>query len=211
MAPFELLLLSMLVAGSASLPTTGPPPSHRGNAARWDVHTTSDARSAQYWTKQGVEYQCFDGDRPSSSDVTRWLNFDRLWRLNEPAILSSNRGDTYITHYIREAILQVAYDDGIDASLISAVMMQESSGRAAIPCRVQSNNKLPKCGLLQTTGGSSFDEDHAQASISRMIRGGVAGDGLKQALDGNARYMSDIANRLLGWDGGGEGYALCEN
>jgi len=62
---------------------------------------------------------------------------------------------------------------------------------------------------MQTTGGSSFDPEHPHASVIRMIREGVEGDGLEQALDGDGKYLNDVANRLLGWDGRGSGHQLC--
>lgn len=64
---------------------------------------------------------------------------------------------------------------------------------------------------MQAAGGSSFDSRNAQASILQMIREGVKDDGLDQALDGDARYRSDVSNRMLGWNGAGDGYLSCQN
>ena len=113
MAPFELLLLSTLVASSIALPTT---PSRRQDQHAL-THTSRPVTS---------DYQCFDGTASTNSiSASNWLSFDQLWHINEPTILSNNGGDTYIEHYIREAILQVSREDDIDARLIVAVMMQE--------------------------------------------------------------------------------------
>ncbi|KAK4955904.1 hypothetical protein LTR10_006843 [Elasticomyces elasticus] len=96
--------------GSAALPTTRESPSGQGYGP---VSATR-------------EYMCFDGT-DATADATQWLPFNQLWSLNEPTILSKNGGDTYITHYIREAIEQVSCDGEVDASLVLAIVMQEVS------------------------------------------------------------------------------------
>ncbi|KAK5677038.1 hypothetical protein LTS10_010226 [Elasticomyces elasticus] len=108
MAPVLAVLLSTLVAGSAALPTT------RGSPARQRYGPVPATR----------DYLCFDGT-DATADATQWIPFDQLWLLNEPTILSKNGGDTYITHYIREAIEQVSCDGEVDASLVLAIVMQE--------------------------------------------------------------------------------------
>ncbi|KAK5728870.1 hypothetical protein LTR15_002011 [Elasticomyces elasticus] len=108
MAPVLALLLSTLVAGSAALPTTRESPSGQRYGP---VSATRD-------------YLCFDGT-DATADAAQWLPFNQLWSLNEPTILSKNGGDTYITHYIREAIEQVSCDREVDASLVLAIVMQE--------------------------------------------------------------------------------------
>ncbi|KAK3629615.1 hypothetical protein LTR56_017920 [Elasticomyces elasticus] len=110
MAPVLAVLLSTLVAGSAALPTTRGSPSGQRYGS---VPATRD-------------YLCFDGTDATAS-ATQWLPFDQLWLLNEPTILTKNGGDTYITHYIREAIEQVSCDGEVDASLVLAIVMQEVS------------------------------------------------------------------------------------
>jgi len=128
MAPFELLLLSALVAGSVSLPSNKLP-SYRGEAGQWDASSAREPHSARPWTTQNTAsplgYQCFDGAFASNADTTKWHSFGQLWAVNEPYVLLRNRGDTYITHYIREAIVHVADEDEIDAGLVLAIMMQE--------------------------------------------------------------------------------------
>lgn len=62
---------------------------------------------------------------------------------------------------------------------------------------------------MRASNGSAFDGARPQASILQMIRDGVEGDDLDRALDGDERYLSDVANRLLGWCGRGEGFGVC--
>ncbi|KAK5700869.1 hypothetical protein LTR97_005386 [Elasticomyces elasticus] len=192
MAPVLALLLSTLVAGSAALPTTRESPSGQRYGP---VSATRD-------------YLCFDGT-DATADAAQWLPFNQLWSLNEPTILSKNGGDTYITHYIREAIEQVSCDREVDASLVLAIVMQESSGRASMPCKPQASGGKSRCGIMQSVGGSSFDAERPRASISRMIREGVEGDGFHQTREGDARYLTDLANRLLGWTGTSRADASC--
>ncbi|KAK0941892.1 hypothetical protein LTR48_003713 [Friedmanniomyces endolithicus] len=217
MAVFGILLLSALAVCSGALPTSGPLPNYRGAVGHWDVHRPAGEEGlarpsvAHNRGSSTISYQCFDGARNGdpSTATARWLPFDQLWALNEPTILSKNGGDTYITHFIREAIERVSCDDEIDPALVLAIVMQESSGRASVPCKAQAHGGLSRCGLMRATHGSSFDANHPRASITRMIREGVEGDGLDQALDGDARYLTDVANRLRGWTGRGRGYSVC--
>jgi len=133
MAVFGILLLSALAVCSGALPTSGPLPNYRGAVGHWDVHRPAGeeglARPSVAHSKGSstTSYQCFDGSRTSdpSTATARWLPFDQLWALNEPTILSKNGGDTYITHFIREAIERVSCDDEIDPALVLAIVMQE--------------------------------------------------------------------------------------
>ncbi|KAK4547014.1 hypothetical protein LTR36_001234 [Oleoguttula mirabilis] len=214
MAPFELLLLSALVATSAGLPTNSPMPMYRGIRTGFTnnkpTEVTDQPQRANLDGLQNIhsKYQCFNGDSTVSVSASSWLCFNDLWRINEATILSKNGGDTYIKHYIKEAILHVASESALDSRLILAFMMQESSGRASIPCKSQSRGGS-KCGLMQAMDGSTFDATNPAASILQMLRDGMDGDGLDQALDGDERYLSDVANRLLGWDGRGAGFVTC--
>lgn len=134
MAPFELLLLSALVASSAALPASSPMPSYRGLktgfSTRSSPATGRHERALSQDSQQTLtsKYQCFGADSSADSlSATHWLSFNELWRINEPTILSKNNGDTYIEHYIKEAIVQVSDESAIDSRLILAMMMQEVS------------------------------------------------------------------------------------
>ena len=95
---------------------------------------TANAPHALQWFQNNLEagqntptgnYQCFHGDVRRYPKIDDWLNFDALWDINQPQILSSNGGDTYIEHYIKEAVLQVAGESQVNARLILAAIMQE--------------------------------------------------------------------------------------
>lgn len=42
-----------------------------------------------------------------------------------------------------------------------------------------------------------------------MVREGIEENVPDRTVDGYERYMSDITNRLLGWDGRGAGFTTC--
>lgn len=89
----------------------------------------SFARFEDHQQSMHSSYQCFGGDSTISVSASNWLCFDDLWRINEATILSVNGGDTYIKHYVKEAIQLVADDSTVDSRLILALMMQEVSTR----------------------------------------------------------------------------------
>lgn len=113
-------------------------------------------------------YQCFAGS--SYPALSSWLSFDTLWSSAASTITAVN-GAPGLTPTIRSAILTVAAGDNIDARLVLAVIMQESTGRLAVPCTGVSN-----CGIMQAAPGSvGFDASNPSASIEQMIRDGVEG------------------------------------
>ncbi|KAK5136230.1 hypothetical protein LTR08_003837 [Meristemomyces frigidus] len=167
MAPFELLLLSALVAISVAAPTASPASSFRGLISKSSLEPKRGQHALDGFEQDLTSnYQCFHDPDVDLSPQT-WLSFANMWRINEPTILSKNGGDTYIKHYIHEAVAYVADESAVDARLILALMMQE------------------------------------------MTRDGIERNDKDLPLDGDEGYLSDVANRLLGWDGRGAGFAQC--
>ena len=154
-----------------------------------------------------------------------WLDYDTLWSLNLPA-LQTNDSPTEIS-YLSSAIQKVSSLSSIDARVILAVIMQESSGNVRVPT---TNNGVVNPGLMQSHNGVSFDPADPEGSILQMVKDGVmgtsSGDGLMQTLQKNggdvwaavrqynsgsvdvknlsnglgstSAYCSDVANRLMG-------------
>lgn len=114
-------------------------------------------------------YSCYGGELSNYPSVDEWLSWDALWNVNREQVLSSNGGDTYIQHYVQEAILQAERESNVDARLILAILMQESNGKASVDC-VRS-----KCGIMHASKGSSFDKEKPRESILQMVRDGVVG------------------------------------
>lgn len=209
MAPLKLLLLAALTVGAAALPD------YRGATGQYNVVITREPNKLQQQRipskpqASSDSYQCFQSDLSQAVSPRPWLAFEPLWHINEQIILSKNGGNTYIEHYIKDAILQVSEESNIDARLLLAIMMQESNGKAGMQCKSHSTGEN-RCGLMQIPDGRTFDETDAKASILEMMRESINGDHLDRALDSDYRYISDVTNRLLGWNGRGEGYRACE-
>ncbi|KXT02479.1 hypothetical protein AC578_4203 [Pseudocercospora eumusae] len=235
MLPFEVLLL---VASSGALEFYHDV-QHLPHQA-----TLSDSSRI---SKPLHTYQCFDGNIADYPSPTHWLSFSDMWHINREQILSSNGGNTYLQHYIHEAIVKVSRESNIDARLILALVMGESRGKASSPCV---GGNVPRCGILHVPKGSLLDEAQSSEAVERMIREGIIGSperglGYAQLVQGKPRvanvapgcpfmaarayhsgslrqnadqveldwhnvedaiFVSDFANRLLGWDGRGEGF-----
>ena len=158
-----------------------------------------------------------------------------MFKINTP-LMSKFEGPDIIK-LIRESILKISAAGKVDARMVLAQVMQESSGNVNVIC---TNNGVQNCGLMQAfTGSVSFDPTKPAASINQMIidgtQGTAAGGGMVQAINdpktgGNvyvalrtynsgranlqdlsdpqgatASYVSDMANRVLGWDGAARG------
>lgn len=69
-------------------------------------------------------------------------------------------------------------------------------------------------GYAQYLEGLSWVEDAWPGNpyaAARAYNSGNVGSNLDEVVYGVPSYASDIANRLLGWDGKGEGFETCEN
>lgn len=169
---------------------------------------------------QPVVSTLYSGPASNFPSQSTWLTFDGLWELNKGVCELNPDGKERI---IRNDILQVAKETGVDARLIFVVILQEST---CLLSAVQSSS-----GLMQSHNGVGYTDD---ASILQMIKDGTngthhqdnGGDGLKQVIDryqvyeglraynsgeyglerddlsfatiGTASYVSDVANRLTG-------------
>lgn len=119
----QLLFFSSFLASTLALPTA-----LRQSVLRdTRVHPTgihASRQSIRHDVRASVVY-CHQDRIPQYPSEDCWLPFPRLWSINSDIILSSNGGDTYIQHYVHEAILQVAAESDVDARLILALVMQE--------------------------------------------------------------------------------------
>lgn len=122
-------------------------------------------------------YNCKGPMMPDFPTFSEWLSFDEMWTINQPQIViaNSNNGADY-SSLIRDTILKVAGDSKVDARLILAVVMQESTGNVNIQCTDDGH-----CGLMQILGASKFDASNPSSSILAMIQAGVYGVDVAQA------------------------------
>lgn len=184
-------------------------------------------------------YYCFRGIKENFPSFNSWMNFYTMFDLNQfHTMVNYDSGPEQGAIY--NAIVQVSQEAKVDARLILAVIMQESSGNVRVGC---TNNGVQNCGLMQAYAGSvSYDPNNMAASILQMVRDGTQGTsqgpGYVQWISQNSEtsyagptqgnpyqaargynsgsinfadlsdpkgatdsYVSDLANRLLGWNG----------
>lgn len=180
MLPFEVLLL---VASSGALTFHHDVQHH----AQQDILSDSSQISKPLHT-----YQCFERNIANYPPPTHWLSFADMWNINREQILSSNGGNTYLQHYIHQAILKVSKESNLDARLILALIMGESQGKASSPCV---GSHVPRCGILHAVKGSSLDESQSSDSVERMIKEGIIGSperglGYAQLVQGKPRVAN---------------------
>ncbi|KAK8238277.1 hypothetical protein HDK90DRAFT_220695 [Phyllosticta capitalensis] len=128
--------------------------------------------------QQTFNYQCFWGSAALLPKFAQWISFDALWKTNIAAIqkqqnylITVNNVTRNINDVIRDKILLVSEQDKVDARLILAVMMQESTGKLDVACTGVAN-----CGIMQGPPGSKpYNPSTPLMSIEAMIRSGVEG------------------------------------
>jgi hypothetical protein len=118
-------------------------------------------------------------DFPPSS---LWVSFRFLWSLNRSVCELNPEGTPQL---INNAIRQVASDSGVDARVIFAVVLQEST---CLLSAVTPANYVGNSGLMQSHNGVGYTN---KASIMQMIKDGTegthyqgvnGGDGLQQLI-----------------------------
>jgi len=158
----------------------------------------------------------FEANRPLMQQSCQWNG----WATGDQS--------NHIINYIREYIQVVARDSGVDHRAILAVIMQESGGclhtpitnnGVANPGIMQSHNGVsfnaaaPCTSIHQMivdgTQGTSYGDGLAQlinqygdyySAFRAYNSGSIAGDGdLSNGNGATASYVSDAANRLMGW------------
>ncbi|EKG15406.1 hypothetical protein MPH_07378 [Macrophomina phaseolina MS6] len=118
-------------------------------------------------------YQCFTS--ATYPPLTSWLPFSTLWAHAAQTITANNpsTAPSLITTTLHSLILSLSAEVHLDARILLAVILQESSGILAAPCTGYS---ATNCGLMQGTPGSRpFDPLQPAASIERMLRDGIQG------------------------------------
>ncbi|MCJ1387944.1 hypothetical protein MMC18_000787 [Xylographa bjoerkii] len=189
-------------------------------------------------------YNCYSGPAANFPPMSTWMNFNAMFNRNQQYSLVVV-GDTGPEQgAIYNAIVSVSQQAKVDARVILAVIIQESTGNVRVGC---TNNGVENCGLMQSFNppDPTYNPNNMQASITQMVvdgtQGTPAGSGLVQLFNnaglqtgGNlwdvlrgynsgsidfsnlsdpkgatASYVSDVANRLLGWNGYGNGGTVC--
>ncbi|ATY65793.1 muramidase, putative [Cordyceps militaris] len=154
------------------------------------------------------QYRMYTGNgSPASGWPARsdWVSFEYMFAKNRAAMLSScsrfgvpNNSEAEVSA-IRDGILKVATETGVDSRFILAIIMQESTGCVRVHSTVGSHRNP---GLMQDHDGAATCNDRGTvqhpcpaSTIEQMIRDGTAGtprgDGLLQCL--SAAGSADVA------------------
>ncbi|KAF2814726.1 uncharacterized protein BDZ99DRAFT_408085 [Mytilinidion resinicola] len=141
-------------------------------------------------------YNCKGPQISDFPSFDEWISFNDMWQINEPILKLSNPDHPNLIPTIREKIELVSTSTQVDARLILAIIMEESTGNLNVPCTLGS---MTNCGLMQAAGGSvSFNPKDPENSIEQMIRDGVRGVGEVPGLAGYLNGISWIQNAEFG-------------
>ena len=137
-------------------------------------------------------------DFPPSS---LWVSFQLLWNLNKSVSELNPEGTAQL---INDAICHTASESGVDARIIFAVVLQEST---CLLSAITTNNGANNPGLIQSHNGVGYTD---RASILQMIKDGTegtyyqgvkGGDGLRQLISkygvyGGLRAYNSVENGI---------------
>ncbi|KAI5297656.1 DNA-directed RNA polymerase I subunit RPA2, partial [Ascosphaera pollenicola] len=128
-----------------------------------------------------VEPRCYRGDEFPAED--QWASFDTLFNNNKQMLQGFN-SDQEI-EYIRDSIEEISTADGVNESLLFAIMLEESRG----DCHVVAGDLGKSVGILQVHGCTVTCHDVAKGQCSApkikgMIDCGVQGTDVFQGFKG---------------------------
>ncbi|KAK4946130.1 hypothetical protein LTR66_014324, partial [Elasticomyces elasticus] len=158
-------LSSLVTALPTSLPVRSTSPSNvlskRGTGYGGTTKVTSPAGLAWYDPNLGAgtatastSYKCYHGGINSYPPMSSWMNFYDMFNHNKPTMLARNNNNDQWVGWMWDAITQTAAASNVDARLILAIVMQESTGQIDVGC----TGSMPNCGLMQASYNShSFD------------------------------------------------------
>ncbi|KAF2501149.1 hypothetical protein BU16DRAFT_522158 [Lophium mytilinum] len=165
-----------------------------GAALKW--YSTNFDKGGPAPEKAASFYNCHGTELSDFPSFEEWISFDDMWKINEPILEAVNPEYLDLIPTIREKIELVSADSQVDARLILAVIMEESTGNLNVPC---TQGSMTNCGLMQAAGGSvSFNPKDPENSIEQMIRDGVQGVGAAPGLAGYLNGVSWINNGQFG-------------
>ena len=195
---------------------------------------TSDPSSGAAGYPSHAAYTCYVGPATNFPPPSKWQSFTTLWNFQVTNALQPIGDSAAEIAALHDAIVAVAQTARIDARVILAVVLVESTGNVRVGC---TDNGVRNCGLMQSHDPlvGAYDPANMQASITQMIRDGSQGTshgaGLVQLLNADpdvwralraynsgsvngadlsdgkgatAPYVSDVANYLQGWQGYGD-------
>ena len=113
-------------------------------------------------------YTCYAGPWRSFPPPAKWISFNYLWQFQVNNALRPIGDNEAEIQAIYNGIVQVSRDARVDARVILAVIIQESTGNVRVGC---TNNGVENCGLMQSHDplNKSYDPANYQDSITQMV------------------------------------------
>lgn len=127
------------------------------------------------WTKGSTGYSdpstytCYQGTWDRFPAISKWKTFNSMWEfLKQTALLKIGQNTPQEVQAVYNGIQQVSKETKVDARIILAVIIQESTGNVRAPC---TNNGVVNCGMMQSHNPiiQAYDPNNMQASITQQV------------------------------------------
>lgn len=132
-----------------------------------------------------LPFQTYSGPASQFPPESSWIPFDHMWNLNGPVCTQMNGAAN--AQLIHDDILKAAAEFGVDARVILAVILEESTCMLGVPTTA---GAVSNPGLMQSHNGVGYDG--TANSVFQMIKDGTdgtlqlgpqrGGNGLKQLI-----------------------------
>ncbi|VUC24327.1 unnamed protein product [Clonostachys rosea] len=204
---FNSVIISLLFAGIATAAPAVPVNVREIEASNATV--SDDVSIAATFSDKYVFYTGDGGHFTSGwPNMDFWGTWDQMWTANAALMRQScgwngwgaENSETEIG-YIKNALVQVSGEAGIDKRFLLAVMMQESKGCVRVKTTY---NGVTNPGLMQSHNGAGTCagvNPCSQAQVLQMIRDGStgtsSGDGLKQTFAKTSKVIGSSGSRAL--------------
>lgn len=120
------------------------------------------------------DYTCYSGPASNFPDPSTWISFNSMWAMLAADELTPIGDSADEQAAMLAAITRVAKNSMVDARVILATIVDESTGNVNVGC---TNNGVQNCGLMQSHNpvDTAFDASDVSNSILQMVRDGVRG------------------------------------
>ena len=114
-------------------------------------------------------YTCYRGLASNFPPPSKWASFNNLFPFQKSNALLPIGDSNAEAQAIYNAILSISKTAKVDARVILAVIIQESTGNVRVSCTF---NGIQNCGIMQSynPANKTYDPKNMQASITQMVR-----------------------------------------
>lgn len=165
---------------SSTAPVQQPPSQTKTQTASPPSNTGSSSSGGN--TTPGT-FQLYTGPEANYPKEDKWVSYDTLWDLNKQVCeRPDNAGKGPI---LKQYIKEVADEAGMDARVVLAVILQESTCNLGVG---STDGGVNNPGIMQSHDGVSYKAGDADSVIKEMIKDGTTGTssgmGLVQFIEG---------------------------